>query len=157
MDQLFKALPQDLQWEILSEFVGTHKVRNGKLLRKITGEHQVLSLKTALPMNLWLKDRRFHLMYNNKNSRCTLGDLKVLTILMPKLNNLDRAVYLCEAKSGELIYIYNTPTSRFEIPLDNSVILCPFVKHIYPSYPHTNKKKRTISKILAMNKMYNKI
>ena len=34
MDQLFKALPQDLQWEVLTEFTGTHSVRNGKLIKK---------------------------------------------------------------------------------------------------------------------------
>lgn len=153
MDQLFKALPRDLQWEILSEFVGTHAVRNGKLLRKITGEYQVQSIKKILPMNLWLKDRRFHLMYKPNNTRCTLGDLKVLTILTTELNNRDRAVYLCETKSGELIYIYNTPTSRFEIPLDDKNSLSEFVKHTYPSYPHTDKKKRVISKILAVNKL----
>jgi hypothetical protein len=147
MDQLFNALPRDLQWEILSDFVGTHKVRNGKLLRKITDEHQVQSINKALPMNMWLKGRRFHLMYKTgKNSSCTLGDLRVLTILMPELNNLDRAVYLCETPSSELIYIYNTPTTRFEIPLDDSIRLSPFIKHIYPSYPHTDKKKRLISK-----------
>ena len=100
-------------------------------------------------MNLWLKDRRFHLVYNYKHSRCTFGDLKVLTILLPKLNYLDHAVYLCEDKSGELIYIYNTPTSRFEIPLDDSIRLPEFIKKVYPSYEHTDKKKRIISKILA--------
>ena len=144
MDNLFKALPRDLQWEILSEFVGTHVVRNGKLLRKLTCGHQVQSINKIIPMNLWLKDRRFHLMYNNKHSRCTFGDLKVLTILMPKLNYLDHAVYLCEDKSGELIYIYNTPTSRYEIPLDDNNSLPEFIKHIYPSYPYTDKKKRRI-------------
>lgn len=35
MDQLFQQLPRDLQWEVLIEFVGTHVVRNGKLIRKI--------------------------------------------------------------------------------------------------------------------------
>jgi hypothetical protein len=35
MDNLFKALPRDLQWEILADFVGTHTVRNGKLIRKL--------------------------------------------------------------------------------------------------------------------------
>ena len=40
MDELFKALPRDLQWEILSEFVGTHVVRNGKLMRKMVGNIQ---------------------------------------------------------------------------------------------------------------------
>lgn len=147
MDNLFKSLPRDLQWEILTEFVGTHVVRNGKLLRKLTGEHQVQSIDQLKPMNLWLKVRRFHLMYKNKNSSCTLGDLRVLTILMPVLNCLDRAVYLCETPLGELLYIYNTPTSRFEIPLDDRASLPEFIKHIYPSYPYTDKKKRIISNI----------
>ena len=40
MDNLFKALPSDLQWEILQDFVGTHVVRNGKLMRKMTGNIQ---------------------------------------------------------------------------------------------------------------------
>ena len=35
MDNLFLKLPRDLQWEILTEFVGTHVVRNGKLMRKL--------------------------------------------------------------------------------------------------------------------------
>ena len=35
MDQLFAKLPRDLQWKILVEFLGTHVVRNGKLMRKI--------------------------------------------------------------------------------------------------------------------------
>jgi hypothetical protein len=36
VDQLFLKLPRDLQWEILETFVGTHVVRNGKLMRKLT-------------------------------------------------------------------------------------------------------------------------
>ena len=35
MENLFRALPRDLQWEVLTEFVGTHVVRRGKLMRKI--------------------------------------------------------------------------------------------------------------------------
>lgn len=35
MDQLFMALPCDLQWEVLSKFVGSHAVRNGRLKRKL--------------------------------------------------------------------------------------------------------------------------
>ena len=154
MDNLFKALPRDLQWEILSEFVGTHAVRNGKLLRKITGEYQVQTIKKVLPMNLWLKYRRLHLMYKNA-PRVTFGDLKVLTILTTELNNKDREVYLCEDRAGKLKYIYKTPTSRFEIPLDDKNSLPEFIKHIYPSYEHTDKKKRVISKIIAVNKLYN--
>ena len=62
-------------------------------------------------------------MYKTNNPRCTLGDLRVLTILTTELNNRGREVYLCEDRAGKLIYIYNTPTSRFEIPLDDNTRL----------------------------------
>ena len=44
MDQLFRALPRDLQWEVLTEFVGSHAVRKGKLIKKIVFDdrHQML-------------------------------------------------------------------------------------------------------------------
>ena len=35
MDKLFKALPRDLQWEVLTVFVGSHAVRKGQLIQKI--------------------------------------------------------------------------------------------------------------------------
>jgi len=43
MEKLFKALPRDLQWEVLTEFVGTHVVRRGKLMRKLV-LHDSLSI-----------------------------------------------------------------------------------------------------------------
>jgi hypothetical protein len=45
MDQLFKALPRDLQWEILVDFVGTHTVRNGKLMRKLGNKKKRIVIK----------------------------------------------------------------------------------------------------------------
>ena len=44
MDQLFRALPRDLQWEVLTEFTGTHTVRKGKLRRKMVfdAKHQMV-------------------------------------------------------------------------------------------------------------------
>ena len=147
MEQLFKALPRDLQWEILSEFVGTHVVRNGKLLRKITYKIEVQSIdksKGIIPLEMWLKGRRLHQMYKG-SILCTLGDLRVLTLL--PLNKWDHVVHYCETRAGETLYMYNTPTNCFEIPLDDSVHLSPFIKNVYPSYPHTDKKKRIIRNI----------
>ena len=48
-DELFIKLPRDLQWEILETFVGTHIVRNGKLMRKMTGRIQA-QLLDKMPM-----------------------------------------------------------------------------------------------------------
>jgi hypothetical protein len=51
IDQLFNALPRDLQWEILSEFVGTHAVRKGKLMRKLVEPFQHSPLKFDMFQN----------------------------------------------------------------------------------------------------------
>ena len=59
MNQLFMALPSDLQYEVLAEFVGTHVVRKGKLLRKLVNpfHHGVLK------HNIIHNDRNFPWRY----------------------------------------------------------------------------------------------
>ena len=59
MDNLFKALPRDLQWEILSEFVGTHAVRNGKLMRKLDNKikDRLKVTSVGCTKELWLKPK----------------------------------------------------------------------------------------------------
>jgi hypothetical protein len=44
MYNVFASLPRDLQWEVLTEFVGSHSVRKGKLIKKIVfdNRHQML-------------------------------------------------------------------------------------------------------------------
>jgi len=150
MDLLFKALPRDLQWEILSEFVGTHVVRNGKLMRKIV-----------------------YVMMNGKLMR-QLEDTKVLPIINPIrvrqrlewMNDLvidarpkyirfttlnQQMIKFCDdGITRDTIFCYRKivdnhrlwevqyPTPR----AGDAVTLPPFVKHTFMAYEHTNKKRR---------------
>ena len=152
MDKLFIALPRDLQWEILSEFVGTHVVRNGKLMRKLIRSTSILTLKNVIthinPKLPW---------YYSK-----YGTISVPPVTPCFLSETVRIVsYVILSSGGRLMYcegtvkrnmsyiVYRTATKivdgreiwddeRFLI--DDSVIREPFVKHHYPSYPFTNKK-----------------
>ena len=152
MDNLFKALPRDLQWEILTEFVGTHVVRNGKLMRKLIRSTSILTLKNVIthinPKLPW---------YYSK-----YGTISVPPVTPCFLSETVRIVsYVILSSGGRLMYcegtvkrnmsyiVYRTATKivdgreiwddeRFLI--DDSVIREPFVKHHYPSYPFTNKK-----------------
>lgn len=56
MDQLFKRLPQALQWEILTDFVGGYVVRYNRLRRLMSGELQkeIMEHVFALNYQSWL-------------------------------------------------------------------------------------------------------
>ena len=132
MDQLFKALPRDLQWEVLTEFTGTHVVRYGKLMRKIAYNHD-LPVKRVRQRLSWLYDRHDDIQHYVRF-------------------NTDTQMKFCEdAVSGETIYCYRKVID--DLPLwelqftalpraEDSVTLPPFEKHTYPSYPYTAKKRR---------------
>ena len=132
MVQLFKALPRDLQWEILSEFVGTHVVRNGKLMRKIQEE-----LSSKMYGELWLKEIPIHVPLGTwiaYDGICFNTEL-----LLIHTNNMD--IYLYENSNREMNYKYVTSTqSALTIPIRDTPILQPYIKHTYTSYPYTNKK-----------------
>jgi len=148
INQLFKALPSDLQWEILTEFIGTHVVRNGKLIRKMTGEVQ-LRLLNSMRCNydgLYLK---FNLETYNRNSVTQIdhnGDIDTKVLLLAKYKMY---VFLCTTVVNndiKMCYRYVTSHQVHIIPIDNSVILPPFKKKYYPSYEYTDKKKGLIQK-----------
>lgn len=131
MDKLFKALPRDLQWEVLTEFVGTHVVRNGKLIRKIVYNH-TLPAKSVRQRLSWLYDRHDNLQHYVRFYK-------------------DTQMKFCEdAITGDTIYCYRKVID--DLPLweiqftppraEDAITLPPFVKHTYPSYPYTEKKRR---------------
>jgi len=62
MDQLFKALPRDLQWHILTEFVGSHSVRKGKLIKKM-----VFGSKHKLVQHIYTS-KRWRMDFSNHDS-----------------------------------------------------------------------------------------
>ena len=149
IEQLFKALPRDLKWEILSEFLGTHSVRKGKLIRKIVytefqgkifrqiGYDKYLRVKVAesvrvRPCKHWLYARpnaipQYFRLFANKPM-----------------------VFWEDPHTGDTIYLTRTMERDPYIPVwkvqfapvraEDSVVLPPFEKHSYPSYEYTKKK-----------------
>ena len=140
MDQLFKALPTDLQWEVLSTFLGTHSVRNGQLRRK-----KVLDSKFRMVMNMH-RIQKVTFPYNLDSVH------EIAFVSMPSsgrrircFQNADRSSDVSYSFSrphdSTLVYNYGSVITTVRPP-ENSVALPPFEKHSYPSYEHTDKKKK---------------
>lgn len=137
MWQLFLTLPRDLQWEVLSEFVGSHAVRKGKLMRKMAVDARhaaVQDVSRILDCNIWLYTNDFKaktIVYMGEGSQlmfCEDPRTGVARILFRKRN---KRTHSREPKTYMMQYT----------PLNDSVTLPPFEKHSYPSYEYTDKKK----------------
>ena len=138
MWQLFKALPRDLQWEVLTEFVGSHAVRKGKLIKRLVFDDRHQMIKELPRINrcyIWLYIRNFN----------ATDDVQLCG---------SQLMFCQDPKSGEMGYLFrkrkirthSREELRYElkyIPMNDSVVLPPFVKHSYPSFPDTEKKKRS--------------
>jgi hypothetical protein len=134
MDQLFRALPSDLQWEVLSEFVGSHRVRKGKLIKRLVfdNRHQMIKdLPRIQRCYIWLYIRNFN----------ATDDVQ--------LQSGSQLMFCENTKTGEMGYLFRKRKVRTHsreekiyehkyTPLNDSVTLLPFEKHSYPSY---NKKR----------------
>ena len=180
VDQIFKMLPQELQWEILTDFVGGFAVRFNRLRRLLSGEIQEKIVEHNFALNcrswrrLWLKpfvrfpfsdhDRLWILISNrwrvtsfrsNGTIReiCGLNmvndyDSELIDIVaVAEFSRRGACVVLFEAKdSKNLSYGFRTDHGpgcggRWYITdINDSVVLPPYEKHVYPSYPNTNKK-----------------
>jgi hypothetical protein len=145
MYTLFKCLPRDLQWEVLSEFVGTHVVRKGKLIQKIVYSTHNNQLQRLVKNNTYVP---------------VVTAMRVRLVL-PWLNRLGperrhirfrsyQPVYFVEEDaSGETIVCYHKVHDHIDMwrvrfapeRVEDAVVLPPFVKHTYPSYPFTDKKQ----------------
>ena len=150
MDQLFKALPCDLQWEVLSEFVGTHAVRKGKLRRKIVygmvdGKvMRQLDNNAFIPVVNGLKVRqRLAWLFDRDEAEWPQY------IRFTTLGN--RQMQFCyDGVSGDTIFGYRKTVDfhtlwEIQYPVtrvEDAVVLSPFTKHVYPSYEYTDKKRR---------------
>ena len=142
MYNVFASLPRDLQWEVLTEFVGSHSVRNGKLIKKLTFDerHQMLMERPSICHGIGIGyDTSFFwaetavIMSNERylafgegsgSGRLAHGFRKIV----PGDDN-DNATWY--GLNMEIAY------------MDDSVVLPPFVKRFYPSYEDTDKKKKT--------------
>ena len=142
MYQLFRALPRDLQWEALCDFAGTHAVRKGKLMRKL-----VLDAK-------YERIKYMHLICPSISAKYDIYYFYAISVVV--MSNGRYLAYGEQPGTGETGYGFRR-IPRWDEPwncdessiiklvlFDDSVLLPPFVKHSYPSYPDTdNKKKRS--------------
>ena len=146
MYQLFKGLCRDIQWMILTEFVGSHSVRNGKLIKKIVFDerHQMLQ---KIPLIRMPKNRyppEVADMFPNSYVEFSNGTQLFFTTHP-------------EYGIGLQGYLFISNTIRSDIPESMKVrkeywvsqprwqSLDPFEKHSYLSYPDTEKKKKNRS------------
>lgn len=148
IDNLFNALPRDLQWEILTEFVGTHVVRTGRLMRKLDTTHQVLKhhIFHTNPKNPWHYSK-YGTITTNFVTPCFLSEAFKILSYVQMTDDGYRIMY-CVNRNHSYI-IFRTATKMVNgreiwdderFLLDDSVVLPPFKKNTYPSYPFTNKK-----------------
>ena len=140
MLQLFKNLPRDLRWEVLSEFVGSHVVRKGKLIKKMVFDerHQMLMERPSIRQDIGIE-----------------YDTSFLWAETAVIMSNERYLAFGEGSgSGRLAHGFrkivpgdddNRPWYGVNMEItymDDSVVLPPFVKHFYPSYEDTDKKKK---------------
>ena len=150
MDQLFKALPCDLQWEVLSEFVGTHAVRKGKLRRKIVYGMAGGKLMRQLDNNTFIP------VVNGLKGRQRLAWLfDIPEVARPQYIRFttlgNRQMQFCyDGVSGDTIFGYRKTVDfhtlwemQYPVTRVEDIVTIPhFTQNVYPSYPHTNKKRR---------------
>jgi hypothetical protein len=139
MDQLFKALPRDLQWEVLTEFTGTHVVRKGKLIKKIVFDdrHKILLNRPLIRQKIGIDyDTSFFwaatavIMSNGRYLAFGEGSGSgLLAHGFRQIVPVDDDNWPWHGVNMKITY------------MDDSVVLPPFVKHSYPSYEDTEKKK----------------
>lgn len=167
MDRVFKMLPEALQWEILTDFVGGFAVRFNRLRRLMSGELQHKIMNHTFEINylslrrLWAKPfvrfpltDRYHLMTSILNrwkvsSFGSDGQLRenddpeeLHIVAVAEFSHQGSCVVLFRAeKTGQLSYGVRIGYHHWYIrDVDDSITLPPYEKHIYPSYPYTNKK-----------------
>lgn len=181
VDHVFKRLPEALQWEILVEFVGGYVVRYNRLKRLMSGGiHEILLahnyyLNNVSLCDLWLK-RRVEYPVSQRLTVYALNPTMVLSfrssdgqpsalanenherlrvvasvefsrrrtfavLFQDKYN--DRLSYGFTCSGGQIMYITE---------VDDSLVLPTYKKHIYPSYPNTNKK---LGRPALMMKLHN--
>ena len=147
MDNLFIALPRDLHWKILSEFVGTHVVRNGRLRRKLTVHITHDQFMYSLRDRPW-----YHWLYYKADDPFDDPYIEYRRICLKR--GKGKNMWICRDRDRDetTIYMYRIPgedPSNLDLGwksqytpnrIEDSIVLPPFKKNTYLSYPFTNKK-----------------
>lgn len=144
---LLKKMPEDVIWKILSEYLGTHYIEEGKLIRKL---NRTINLSKR-PL-LIVRGK-----YNYKNDFIVLDNFYWESMV---IFNKNMRLYFCEDPSnGNICYIYDTLRTtdtnieKYKITtmIDNSIYLPPFTKNHYPPLTYMKKRKKNIIKKLKYN------
>jgi hypothetical protein len=140
IEQLLKKLPTDVIWKILSDYLGTHYIESGKLIRKLS---RTIDLsKISLPI---VRGK-----YNYRNYFIVSDNFAWESMV---IINKNIRLYFCEDPSnGHICYIYDTlRTTDYSIEkykittmIDNSINLPSFTKNQYLPLDDTKKRKKNI-------------
>ena len=146
MYKVFKALPQDLQWEVLCDFAGTHAVRKGKLMRRMVFDKKYEIIKYLIE----------DIPPICPNVSYKYDDYTFYASYVVVMSNGRYLAYGEQSETGETGYGFrriprwdeqwcNDGRAFLKLVLsDDSDVLPPFVKHTYPSYEYTEKKQKNL-------------
>ena len=142
MDQLFRALPRDLQWEILSEFVGSHSVRNGKLIRKLIFDEKIHQILQKIPRIQMMSKNWYPPEVADMFPHSVVNGTQLSFTMHPELGlGLNGYLFISNTiKSDKERKYYWVSQNRWGTQETD-----PYKKHTYPSYPDTDKKKKNRS------------
>ena len=156
MDQVFKGLPEALQWEILTDFVGGYTVRYKKLRRSLSDVLKFQILRNTYGINPTRPPSGFFknfvvsiTMPHNYDMEYTLVEAQLEFSHKKKFAMLFRNISTNQYSYGYKGYSSNQLTIT---PIDDSVILPPYERHYYPSFPNTNKK---LGRSIQMMELFN--
>ena len=138
MDKLFKGLPRDLQWEVLTVFVGSHAVRKGILFEKINLNDKKYQLIRDMSRIEKCYIAQYIVAFNTKSFVQLPNGSQLMFCECPYtgyMGNKFRQVLTRECSWMPKAYGLQYTSLTYSAPLP------PFEKHSYPSFPDTDKKK----------------
>lgn len=141
LNQLFLTFQHNLRWISLIEFVGSHTVRDGKLIKKIAFDerHQMLMVRPSIHQVIGIG---YDTSFFNAETAVIMSNERYLAFGegsgSGRLAHGFRKIVPGEDDDNRPWYGVNMEITY----MDDSVVLPPFEKHSYPSYEYTDKKKK---------------
>lgn len=151
MDNMFKALPQALQWEVLIEFVGTHVVRGGKLMRKIVLTNVLGNTFRRISDNETIGVPVAELVRERKQLPMLLRESPSRPKYLRLVGSQNKAMaFFRDQYTDETVYLHRLMMNhimlyevKYLVPREeDSAVLPLYTRAEYPSYPYTNKKRK---------------
>ena len=137
MDKLFKALPRDLQWEVLTVFVGSHAVRKGQLIQKLNLDNKYQLIRDMARIEKCYIEQ-YIVAFNTETFVQLSNGSQLMFCECPYTGYMGykfRQVLKRECRWMPKAYGLQYTSLTYSAPLP------PFEKHSYPSFPDTDKKK----------------